>query len=156
MIQLTPMTEQDFQDFYERSIRDYADEKAKAGNYRPEEALERSRREYEELLPDGLASKDQYLYNIVEDELKQKVGILWVAVNHRGQPAAFIFDIEIYEAFRRRGYAEQAFLRLEEKMKALGMTKIGLHVFGHNHAAQALYNKLDYEITNIHMAKILN
>jgi ribosomal protein S18 acetylase RimI-like enzyme len=156
MIQLVAMTEQDFQDFYERSIRDYADEKTKAGNYQPEEALGRSRREYEELLPDGLASKDQYLYSIVEDVSGQKVGILWVAVNHRGQPAAFIFDIEIYEAFRRRGYAEQAFLRLEEKMKALGMTKIGLHVFGHNHAAQALYNKLGYEITNIHMAKILN
>jgi ribosomal protein S18 acetylase RimI-like enzyme len=92
----------------------------------------------------------------VEDELDQKVGILWVAINHRGLPTAFVFDVEIYEAFRRCGYAEQAFLRLEEEMKALGMTKIGLHVFGHNHAARALYEKVGYETTNIQMAKALD
>ncbi|GHO98005.1 N-acetyltransferase [Reticulibacter mediterranei] len=155
MIQLVPMTEQDFQDFYENLIREYAADKLKAGNYQPEDALQRSRKEIEEQLPDGLASNDQYLYSIVEDEAAQKVGILWVAAQ-RAKQMAFVYDVEIYEAFRRRGYAEQAFLRLEEKVKELGLTKIGLHVFGHNHAAQALYKKLGFEITNVHMAKTLD
>ncbi|EEL31163.1 N-acetyltransferase [Bacillus toyonensis] len=37
--------------------------------------------------------------------------------------------------------------------KELGMTKIGLHVFGHNKVTRGLYEKLDYEITNIKMVK---
>lgn len=155
MIQLVAMTEQDFQDFYEYLIRDYAEDKVKAGNYQQEEALQRSREDIGEELPDGLASKDQYLYSIVEDESAQKVGVLWITVQ-RAKQMVFVQDIEIDEAFRRRGYAEQAFLRLEEKVKELGMAKIGLHVFGFNHAAQALYKKLGFEITNIHMEKTLD
>ena len=37
----------------------------------------------------------------------------------------------------------------------LGAEAIELHVFGHNQAAQALYEKLDYETTKIIMAKNL-
>jgi ribosomal protein S18 acetylase RimI-like enzyme len=155
MIRLVAMTEQEFHGFYEYLLKEYAEDKVKAGNYQPEEALQQARGEFEEQLPDGLASKNQYLYSIVEDEAAQKVGALWFSIQH-AKHMVFVQDIEIDEAFRRRGYAEQAFLRLEEKVKELGMAKIGLHVFGYNHAAQALYKKLGYEITNIHMAKTLD
>lgn len=156
MVQLVPMTEDDFQRFYERAIRNYAEEKTQAGNYSPEEALEGSRREFEELLPNGLSSKDNHLFMIVDETGGQKVGHLWFNVRQKNPPTAFIYDVEVFQEFRRRGYAEQAFLRLEENVKELGLAKIGLHVFGHNHAARALYEKLGYEITNINMAKALN
>jgi RimJ/RimL family protein N-acetyltransferase len=155
MTQLVPMTENDFRNFYDRSIKHYAAEKVRAGNYLPEEALQGARQEFEQILPDGVASKDNYLYSIVDEKTAQKVGILWIAVQRQDQPRAFVYDVEVFEEFRRHGYAEQAFYALEEKVKELGISKIALHVFGHNHAARALYEKLGYETTNVHMAKTL-
>jgi RimJ/RimL family protein N-acetyltransferase len=37
----------------------------------------------------------------------------------------------------------------------LGLSGIALHVFGHNHGAQALYAKLGFVATNINLFKSL-
>lgn len=38
----------------------------------------------------------------------------------RAAPTAFVYNIEIYPQFRRRGYAEQAMLKLEDETRRLG------------------------------------
>ena len=82
--------------------------------------------------------------------------MLWVAAETRqGKTRAFVYDFAIDEAHRRQGYGEQAFRALEDKVRALGLDSIALHVFGHNHAARALYEKLGYVTTNINMEKKL-
>jgi hypothetical protein len=48
------MTEEEFQAFLAESVPEYAAEKVKAGNWTPEEALEKSRKEHTRLLPEGL------------------------------------------------------------------------------------------------------
>ncbi len=48
---------------------------------------------------------------------------------------------------------EQAFQALEIKVRELGLHTIALHVFGHNHAARAMYEKLGYITTNVQMLK---
>ncbi len=157
MVQLVPMAEADYVTYLEASTASYADEKVKAGNWKPEEALSLSQEEFHKLLPDGLATKDNYLYSIVDEATGEKVGILWVAVVTRGkQTRAFVYDFAIDEDKRRHGYGTQAFLALEDKVKALGLDTIGLHVFGHNHAAIALYEKLGYVATNINMERKLS
>ena len=37
----------------------------------------------------------------------------------------------------------------------MGIGKVSLHVFGYNHAARALYEKMGYQITGIGMTKTL-
>ncbi len=82
--------------------------------------------------------------------------MIWLGRIMQGtKPAMFIYDFVIDEAHRRKGYGEQAKLAAEVQARALGYDTIALHVFGHNHAARALYEKLGYEITNINMAKKL-
>jgi len=82
--------------------------------------------------------------------------MIWLGRIMQGtKPAMFIYDFVIDEAHRRKGYGEQAMLAAEVQATALGYDTIALHVFGHNHAARALYEKLGYEITNINMAKKL-
>ena len=54
---------------------------------------------------------------------------------------------------QRRGYATEAFAALEGEARSRGLAGIGLHVFGHNPGARALYEKLGYEATNINMFK---
>jgi RimJ/RimL family protein N-acetyltransferase len=44
---------------------------------------------------------------------------------------------------------------LESIVGALGLGRIGLHVFRHNPGAQALYEKLGYEVTGTNMQKRL-
>lgn len=44
---------------------------------------------------------------------------------------------------------------LEEEVKNVGITSIGLHVFGHNTVAANLFEKAGYHVTNQLMRKNL-
>jgi RimJ/RimL family protein N-acetyltransferase len=155
MIQLLPMTQPEYEPWLEQAITDYADDKVRAGTWEAGEALERSRAEFQRLLPDGLATKDNYVYSIWSDDapLDTPVGVLWMAVPPWKRSLAFVYDFSIFEPYRRRGYGSQALRALEDKVRALGLDTIGLHVFGYNHGAIALYEKAGYEITDINMSK---
>jgi len=155
MVSLRVMTEEEFQAFLAQSVPEYASEKVKAGNWTPEEALERSRKDHATLLPEGLASPNQHLYSIELDG--RPVGRLWVSVDPRAAGGAgFIYDLFVDEAFRRQGIAAEAMQLLEKEALSLGVNSLALHVFGYNSAARALYQKLGYEITNINMSKALS
>jgi ribosomal protein S18 acetylase RimI-like enzyme len=84
------------------------------------------------------------------------VGTLWIAIQARGtQRVAYVYDVVIGPEHRRRGHAERAFKALEQEAVGLGLSGIALHVFGHNHGAQALYAKLGFVATNINLFKSL-
>ncbi len=155
MISLRAMTEGEFQAFLTQSVPEYASEKVKAGNWTPEEALERSQKAHAKLLPAGLATPSQHLYTI---ELGGRaVGRLWLSVDPQtAGGAGFIYDLFVAEPFRRRGIAAEAMRLLEHEALSLGVSSLALHVFGYNLAARALYQKLGYETTNINMSKILS
>ena len=150
MLKLEPIQQEDFETFLEREIHGYAEDHVRNGNWSPEGALERSRKEFEHYLPDGIHSKNQYLYSILVED--NKVGVLWVEVKDQ---KAFIYDFVIDEAFRGRGYGKQALAAMDEKLKSMSVESVGLHVFGDNIAAQELYKKAGYQITGIHMKKTL-
>ncbi len=156
MVKLAAMTEQTFVDYLATAAQDYAAEKVRAGNWSAEEALVRAEQDLKKLLPGGVRSKDQYLFSILDDATSAPLGMIWFAVMRHGPRAqAFIYDFIIDEAHRRRGYGRQAMLAVEQEVKKLGLDTISLHVFGHNHAARALYEQLGYETTNINMSKKL-
>ncbi|MBA2394145.1 MAG: GNAT family N-acetyltransferase [Ktedonobacteraceae bacterium] len=138
------------------SIPNYAQENIRSGRWSLDAGLQKAEEEYQQLLPDGLASHDQYLFSIKDKESGKNVGILWFGIQERGgKRGAFVYDVKIDEQFRRQGYGEQAFLAMEEKVYALGLETIGLYVFGQNYGARAMYDKLGYEATNIMMSKKL-
>jgi ribosomal protein S18 acetylase RimI-like enzyme len=151
MVKLEPIQQGDFDLFLERGIREYAADHVRNGDWPAEGALERSKKEFEHYLPDGIHSKDQYLYSIIDDG-GNKIGVVWVQV--KGQKA-FIFDFVIDEAFRGKGYGKQSLIALDEKLKSMNVESVGLHVFGDNIVAQELYKKAGFQITNIHMKKEL-
>ncbi len=156
MVHLEPMTEAEFQEYIAKGIPQYAQEHVKAGRWSKEEAVQRAKEEFDEILTDGLHTQNQYLFSIVDEQTATKVGFLWFAVRSRKQePSAYIFDIMVFDEYRRQGYGEQAFHALEEKVRALGIETISLHAFGHNHAARSLYEKLGYVTTNVMMTKTL-
>ena len=138
--------------YLERGIREYAEDHVRNGNWSAEEALERSKKEFEQLLPEGVNSQDQFLFSIVDETDDNKTGLLWVQVKDQ---KAFIYDFIIDESFRGKGYGKQALVALDEKLKSIEVQSVGLHVFGDNITAQELYKKMGYQITGIHMKKRL-
>ncbi|HEU5098879.1 MAG TPA: GNAT family N-acetyltransferase [Roseiflexaceae bacterium] len=156
MIHLEPMTEAEFQAYLTPAIQEYAQEHVKSGNWQAEGAVEKSAAEYQELLPMGLATPDQHLFSL-KDEHGSTVGMLWFAVTKRSDKRrAFIYDVHVYDQFQRRGYATQAFQALEALAHNMGLAEIALHVFGHNTAARALYEKLGFVTQSVFMAKAID
>ena len=152
---LVPMTQQEFEAFLERDIVQYAEEKVRAGYWTEAEALEKSRLENAQLLPEGLATPDHHLFTI-QSAAGQAVGAVWLKADlASARPSGFIYDLEIYEPYRRRGYAQQAMLKLEDAARGLGLRQLGLHVFAHNEAAQSLYERLGYRVSSLNMLKDL-
>jgi ribosomal protein S18 acetylase RimI-like enzyme len=151
MIKLESLQQEDFERFLEREIRSYADDHVRNGNWPVEGAIERSRKEFETHLPDGIHTRDQYLWSLVDDAAN-KIGVLWVQVKDQ---KAFIFDFVIDERFRGKGFGKQALTAMDEALKSMGAGSVALHVFGDNTVAQELYKKAGYQITDIHMKKSL-
>jgi ribosomal protein S18 acetylase RimI-like enzyme len=164
MITLEAISPAEYKTWLTQAIRDYADDKVSSGNWDASDALDRSAAEFHRLLPEGPATQDNFFFSLMAPNAKAKegeeaapvsVGVLWFALPPWKPPIAFIYDFLIYEPYRRQGFEEEALGALEEKVKALGLDTIGLHVFAHNTAARALYEKAGYAVTNINMAKKL-
>ena len=149
------MTEAEYACFREAAIPGYAADKVASGQWSAEQSLELSRQAFEELLPEGLRTPNNYLYSVRDDQ-GQAVGTVWIAAKEQaGRRIAYIYDIEIRPEHRLRGHASRALAAAEDEARSLGLCGIGLHVFGHNIGARALYEKLGYQPTNINMFKPL-
>ena len=156
MLDFIPMTPALYETWSRASAADYAKENVVSGRWTREEALSRSEQEFAGLLPAGLATTDNYLFSIVDDQVSEPVGMIWfAAVWEGGRRHAFVYDFEIFEAYRRKGYGTRALLRLDECVRELGLSVVSLHVFAHNRAARELYGKAGYRETDVIMSKEL-
>lgn len=154
MTQLTPMTQSEYDVFLEQAVVEYAEDNIRAGYWDESEAIGKSRKEFERLLPKGLESENHFLYTVYDGETM--VGLIWLRANKdRPVPSGFIFGLRIEEEFRGRGYGKQTMLLIEEKARELGLKSMGLHVFGVNTVARNLYESIGYEISSLNMQKQL-
>ncbi|WP_232183809.1 GNAT family N-acetyltransferase [Staphylococcus arlettae] len=148
------MNKQVFESFYEDSIIDYANEHVKSGDWEAEGSIERARTEFENLLPNGLDTSNQYLLSVINNNVD--IGHLWLYIyDGKDQKKCFIYDIKIKETFRGQGLGTKTMNCIERYCKDKDVESIGLHVFGHNKRAVALYNKMGFETTNYRMEKKL-
>ena len=153
MVRLRPMTPEEFRAFLDWSVPDYAQANVRAGRWKESDAVDRSRAEYAQLLPQGVDTPDNFLRTII-DEQGARVGEVWFALQKQeGWPQLFVYWIGIDERHRRRGYATEVFRIVEGEAKRLGAARVALHVFGDNTAARALYERLGYAAKNVIMAK---
>jgi ribosomal protein S18 acetylase RimI-like enzyme len=156
MTALSAMRPEAFEAYKLSSSAAFAEDKVAAGSWPAEGAVARALADLEASLPQGLATPDNHLFDIRLAEGGEVVGVLWFAVQvNQGLRSAYVYDLEVFAAHRRQGHARRAFEALEQRVRALGIGRIGLHVFGHNPGAQALYSGLGYGVTGINMLKRL-
>jgi ribosomal protein S18 acetylase RimI-like enzyme len=153
---LVPMSAESWPHYLDAAVAGYANDNVDAGRWPAEGALARAQADFDISLPQGLATPDNYLFEIKIAEAGPTIGFLWFAVVQKnGLRSAFVYDVEIKPEFRRQGHAAAAFKALEPLVRKLGLTSIGLHVFAHNPGAQALYRKLGYAVASVNMLKQL-
>ena len=153
-LRLVELDEVPFREYRKHLVRDYAADKVRAGAWSSEEAESRAAQDVDGLLPQGPSTPDHFLYAVRDDSVPSEVGNLWFAlIESKVGLSVWIYDIVIHEVFRRHGYASQTLDLIERSAAQLGATSVGLHVFGHNKGAQALYKGQGYNTTDITMAK---
>ncbi len=151
MVTLRPMTEPEYDAFLVMLDTDYAADVSRAEDLPLEKAQADAIAQTAQLLPQGFLTPDHSFWRVLAED-GAAVGSLWV--NHKpAQRRAFVYDIEIDEAQRGKGYGEAAMRALEETLRPMGVTHIGLSVFGFNTTARALYDKLGYNVVATHMLK---
>jgi ribosomal protein S18 acetylase RimI-like enzyme len=157
MVRIEPMTEERFAPFLEENIQKYADQNVRSGRWEAGTAVELSRADHARLLPQGLASPDEFLRSIFDSDSGERVGDLWYSHRGDGGPKqVWIFWIGVDPAHRRHGYATAALRYVETEARRLGCEKVGLHVFAFNTGARTLYEGLGFEATNLVMWKKLS
>lgn len=150
MIKFNKMSKTDYTLYSNEGIKKIAKEYVLSGYCTEEESLQISKTVFSNYLPDGVDTKDNYIFNIINDK-NEKVGIIWFGKVKNDE--VFIYDFSINTNFQRQGYGKQSMINLEKFVKSLGINKISLHIFGHNKAALALFEKMGYNAFSIDMFK---
>jgi GNAT superfamily N-acetyltransferase len=150
------MSEARFAEYVKRPDPNYAHQRVASGQWEASTAVEQARASFDELLPQGLATPDNHLFDIIDDWNETAVGAVWITVRERaGKPTAYIVDMFIEPEVRHKGHASRALQILEDKVREMGLAGIGLHVFGDNDVAHRLFQRRHYDPMSIFMFKWL-
>lgn len=155
MIRFAPMSDEDFAAFLRKSIPEYAYDQTRSGNWTATEAMGKARAEFQQMLPNGPHTPNQYL-RVILDERDRKIGMVWYFVDTRGERyKAFLIDFFFFSEDRHKGYEKEAFAVLEDELRALGVRRIELQVFAHKFDEVALYRNNGFTETSIFFARDL-
>jgi ribosomal protein S18 acetylase RimI-like enzyme len=156
MLHLQIMTEDDFTAYKAFCTKNYAQSISENIRIPLDQALVNSEKEIDGSLSQGLSTPNQHLYNIIlaSENGETAIGYLWLDVDEN-RKRCFIADIYLHEKFRSQGWGTKTLDLLETRMKAQGITRIGLNVFANNTIAQGLYQKMGYRMSSMIMNKWL-
>lgn len=124
-----------------------------------EQARERVRLGTAKFLPQGPDTAGHHLLT-AEDESGEAVGSIWIGPDP-GQVtgtagAAWVYDINVYAQYRRRGYGSAILAAAEQIVAGEGKTTLGLNVVGDNEPAIALYRRHGFGVSSMVMRKRLS
>jgi len=156
MLKMTPMSTADFEAFRASSAADYVEQCRLTGLPSLATNQTGTLAGLDALLPQGPATPGHYLMLLQEQENSATVGMMWFGeVSNNDATSAFLYDLWIAPAWRRRGFAAAALALLAEEARLRGLGSLNLNVFAHNAAAQALYRKAGFVASEITMVREL-
>ncbi|WP_172806684.1 GNAT family N-acetyltransferase [Endozoicomonas arenosclerae] len=147
---LADMSEAAFKQYLESAIPFFAELHIKSGQWQEADATKRAEEAYKRMFPDGVNSENCHCFEIKENTSENTIGFILIQVHGN---YAFIHEIEIYEAHRRKGYAKSALCNVEEFLTGKGIIGIELEVGSQNNAAHALYDEMGFSPVSTYMRK---
>ena len=136
-----PMTDAEYAEWREETVRGYAADMTESGSMPPEEAAARATAQTDQLLPNGVSTANHTFLCLCAGE--EVVATNWIG-HHYGPGVSWVYGVEVHEGFRGKGYGRSAMVLGERAGLDAGDTHLGLNVFGHNHVAISLYNAMGY------------
>ena len=131
---------------------EYARDIAENGSTPPAAARVKAERDMEEILPNGLDTPRHFAFVLTHGE--RSVGRLWLSEREiDGRRSLFIFDIQVDEVHRGRGFGRAAMQLAEREALVRDIHRIELNVFGGNTVARGLYRSLGYVERSVRMGK---
>ena len=145
MIRFRKLNEEEYRGFANKEIEEYAETLMKGRGLDKEAALSESQREFDDLMPEGFRTKDQFVSFIEDARSGKPVGEIWFGYEEEvGARQVFLAEFLIYERERRKGYATAALAEMERIAIADGCAVSALYVWDHDPGAYELYEKCGY------------
>jgi ribosomal protein S18 acetylase RimI-like enzyme len=151
-VQLVPMPPERLGPWIAAANAEHLRSRLRSGESRAE-VEKAAARSLSELFPGGKPHPTHHIFDVVDGETV--VGVLWIGPRADDDTEWWVWDVEIAEEHRRRGFAREALLLGNDEARRLGATAIGLNVFGYNTGARDLYESLGFEVTATQMRKTL-
>ncbi|MER7624118.1 GNAT family N-acetyltransferase [Streptomyces sp. NPDC126503] len=153
-VEVRPMTEAEFEAWSARAKEGFAQSWIERG-VPEEQARAKAEESHRRHLPRGLATPGAAVHVAVRDG--RDVGLLWTGRMEQGpgERLGFVYEVEVAEDQRGRGYGRALMLLAERVAREAGETRLGLHVFAGNTPALRLYDSLGYRTTHVNSAKTL-
>jgi len=147
MIHLTKMTAIHFDAYLGKAIERYANEIAQSNNEDLHTAKVKAHEQFQDVLPIGLTSPNQYFFDVVLTASDTTIGMIWYMLKDKNNfKEAFICDFMINEDYQNQGFGSQTIEQLLLLVKENQINAVGLFVFKHNQTALALYEKFNFQI----------
>jgi ribosomal protein S18 acetylase RimI-like enzyme len=143
-VRLRPMTNDEFVEYLEWVVDDYAAELERNGKATGDAAVAASRASFDGLLPDGVETDGQTLLIAEDPDDGARVGVLWFGPSTDDPSVAWIYDVTIDPDKRGRGWGRAALRAFEGEARARGYARAGLNVYADNHVARRLYESMGY------------
>jgi mycothiol synthase len=152
---LAEMTAEEFARRRGPMIENYARNVADFHGLSLPEALTQAERETVGALSEGPDTPGQLLRTAWSGG--DEVGWIWTSMPGLATPGmAWVAEIEVDEKYRRRGYGRAILEAMESELAGLGVSRLGLNVFGDNHVARRLYERLGFEVTQQQLGRSLD
>lgn len=147
------MKEEDLTAYLRKSIPEYAYDQVQAGNWSSAEAVNRSRAEFDEMLPQGLETPNAVLVNIRLDE-QTTIGMMWYYIDvSKPIPTIYLLDLFLFPQFKNKGYEKVVLIGLEGVVKSAGARRIESQIFAHRADDLKMYLEGGFHQTSILIAK---
>jgi GNAT superfamily N-acetyltransferase len=147
MIELRPMTDAEFAAWVPALLEEYAGDLIRDYGMSGDQARAQASAEVENELP-----PDHVVFVIEVDGAS--VGHLWLVERRNAyEPTLVVYDVDIDEPHRGKGYGREAMLFAEDEARRRGLSRIALQVGARNDVARDLYRSLGFEENEVRMSK---
>ena len=155
-ITLVAMTDAEVDRYRLSGEEDYARQRVDLGGENEQDARATAARQMAEYFPAGKPAEGHHLFIAREQASGDAVGVLWLCERRgAGGLVVWIYDVEIDEAHRGRGFGRALMSLAEQWARERDAVELQLNVFGGNDVARALYSSLGYAESAVTMTKRL-
>jgi GNAT superfamily N-acetyltransferase len=126
-VRLRPMTDDEFVDYLDWVVDDYAAELERNGKAVGDAAADASRSSFASLLPSGVSTPEQELLIAEDPEEGARVGVLWFGPSTDDPTVAWIYDVTIDPDRRGQGWGRAALRAFEGEARGHRHDRPGPH-----------------------------